>query len=74
MLSVQPATPSHQLKYFSDIEAIFTIEIVKNSLKIKVICPQLQKEKKFIAYEDGSHANIEIVNLDKILLANKKAK
>ena len=67
-------TTTLKLKYFSDIETIFTVEIVKNSLKIKVICPQLQKETKFIAYEDGNHANIEIVNLDKISLANKKDK
>ena len=41
-------TTTLKLKYFSDVEAIFTIEIVKNSLKIKVICPQLQKETKFM--------------------------
>ena len=63
--SMEENTTNLQMKFYSDIEVNFTIEIVKNSLKIKVICPQLQKETKFIAYEDGSHANIEIVNLDK---------
>ena len=72
--TVEENTTNLQLRFYSDIEVIFTIEIVKNSLKIKVICPQLQKETKFIAYENGSHANIEIVNLDKISLANKKDK
>ena len=72
--TVEENTTNLQMRFYSDIEVIFTIEIVKNSLKIKVICPQLQKETKFIAYEDGNHANIEIVNLDKISLANKKDK
>ena len=39
-----------------------------------MICPQLEKETKFIAYENGDHANIEIVNADKLTLANKKDK
>ena len=43
-------TTTLKLKYFSDIETIFTVEIVKNSLQVKVICPQLEKETKFIAY------------------------
>ena len=70
--TVEENTTNLQLRFYSDIEVIFTIEIVKNSLKIKVICPQLQKETKFIAYENGSHANIEIVNLNTISLASKK--
>ena len=70
--TVEENTTNLQMRFYSDIEVIFTIEIVKNSLKIKVICPQLQKETKFIAYENGSHANIEIVNLNTISLANKK--
>ena len=68
--TVEENTTNLQMRFYSDIEVIFTIEIVKNSLKIKVICPQLQKETKFIAYENGSHANIEIVNLNTISLAN----
>ena len=67
-------TTTLKLKYFSDIETIFTVEIVKNSLRLKVICPQLEKETKFIAYEDVNHAKIEIVNEDKITLTNKKDK
>ena len=70
--SMEDNTTNLQMKFYSDIEVNFTIEIVKNSLKIKVICPQLQKEPKFIAYENGSYANIEIVNLSEISLANKK--
>ena len=70
--TMEENTTNLQMKFYSDIEVNFTIEIVKNSLKIKVICPQLQKETKFIAYENGSYANIEIVNLSEISLANKK--
>ena len=72
--TVEENTTNLQMRFYSDIEVNFTIEIVKNSLKIKVICPQLQKETKFIAYENGSHANIEIVNLSEISLTNKKDK
>ena len=49
--TMEENTTNLQMKFYSDIEVNFTIEIVKNSLKIKVICPQLQNETKFIAYE-----------------------
>ena len=67
-------TTTLKLKYLSDIETLFTVKIVKNSLQVKVICPQLEKETTFIAYENGNHAKIEIVNEDKITLTNKKDK
>ena len=67
-------TTTLKLNYFSDIETIFSVGLVKKSLSLTVICPQLEKETKFIAYENGDHANIQIVNADKLTLVNKKDK
>ena len=72
--SMEENTTNLQMKFYSDIEVNFTIQIVKNSLEIKVICPQIQKEQKFIAYENGTYANIQIVNLAELKLNNKKDK
>ena len=71
---IEADTTTLKLKYFSDIETIFSVGIVKKSLKLTTTCPQLEKEAKFITYENGDHAIIEIVNADKLTLANKKDK
>ena len=72
--SIEDNTTNLQMKFYSDIEVNFTIQIVKNSLEIQVICPQIQKEQNFIAYENGTYANITIVNLAELKLNNKKDK
>ena len=72
--SMEENTTNLQMKFYSDIEVNFTIEIVKNSLEIKVICPQIQKEQIFIAYENGTYANINIVNLAELKLNNNNKK
>ena len=46
-------TTTLKLNYFSGIETIFSVGLVKKSLSLTVICPQLEKETKFIAYENG---------------------
>ena len=51
--NMEADTTTLKLNFFSDLETIFSVGLVKKSLSLTVICPQLEKETKFIAYENG---------------------
>ena len=69
-----PDTGTLMLNYFNDIDCIFSVRLIKKSLSLTVICPQLAKQTQFVKYTDGDFANIHIVKETSLHQVNKKDK
>ena len=69
-----PDTGTLMLNYFNDIDCIFSVRLLKKSLSLTVICPQLAKHTQFVKYSDGDFATIHITNKTSLNQVNKKDK